>query len=109
MDNEQIGTGGGGHFDGGEGGVHGGGDPGDGAGVFDLQSVGRALVVIKHCGPQAFLAMCHHGGQRRFWHEGMKTETAGIFKRARRKFLQRFGFTNPLLNFARRFLYCATV
>jgi hypothetical protein len=51
--------------------------------------------------------MCHDGGQRCFWHEGMKTEAAGIFKRATEKIFATFWIHESFIEFCARLSYIA--
>lgn len=64
MDDEEIGAGVNGFADGGDGGIDGGGDFGDGAVVLDLESVDRTGVVGKLLSLQSALAMADDGGER---------------------------------------------
>ena len=47
MHNQQVGLGGDGEFNRGAGGIDRGGDAGDGAGIFDLEAVDRAVEIRK--------------------------------------------------------------
>ncbi len=60
---EQIGADIDGHLRGGEAGVHGGGDFGDGAGVLDLQTVGGPTVITDLGGAQEGVALFDEGGE----------------------------------------------
>jgi hypothetical protein len=84
MDDEKIGPGRRRQLEGGEGGVHGGGDARDRAGVFHLQTVDRSLPVGKRFGTKDSLTIPHHISQIRFGHECIKTENGRIIN-ARRK------------------------
>lgn len=52
VDDEEIGLGGDGECDGGEGGIDGGSDAGDGAVVFDLEAIEGAVVVFDVAGAE---------------------------------------------------------
>jgi hypothetical protein len=56
-----------------------------GAGVFDLQSVGRAFVVVKRCGPQAFLAVCDHEWTKLLWTWGNESRGGGNYQTRKEK------------------------
>ena len=84
MDDEQIGPRRRRQLQGGERGVHRGGDARDRAGVFHLQAVDRSVPVGKRFRTKESLTIAHYIGQICFGHERIKTENGGIIN-ARRK------------------------
>ena len=73
MDDEQVRLGSDGEFHGGKTRVYGGGDAADRTGILDLQSVGRAVVIINFVCVKDFVAVSDDDRERNLWHGAMKS------------------------------------
>jgi hypothetical protein len=98
MDDQKAGLRGDGELDGGKGGVHGGGDFADDAGVFNLEAVDGAVPVSEEAGAEALVAMADDGGEGGLAHEADENRSGGIFQTRNESFLK------GVLNFAAGFL-----
>ena len=81
MNDEQVRPRGNGHGHGGKTGVHGRSEARDGAGIFHLQAIDRAVVIAEGGGAENFIAMTDDGSKLDFRHDAMKANHSQTARR----------------------------